>query len=116
MVDVLEIGYAVKRRRAQLGMTQEQVAKASGVSKRCVWSIEMGENSGVQFDKLTAVLGALGLDLVIAEEDSPISCQSQANNGAKIAEDAAGKRESGADHSVPSSTIDALAVLTGGKL
>ena len=63
MIDALEIGYAIKDRRAELGMTQAQLAEASGVSKRCLWSLELGQNPGVQLDKLTAVLGALGLGL-----------------------------------------------------
>lgn len=63
MLDALEIGYAIKDKRAQLGMTQAQVAKAAGVSERCLWSLELGQNTGVQFDKLTAVLGAPGMEL-----------------------------------------------------
>ena len=35
MVDALEIGYAIKDRRAELEMTQAQLAEAAGVSKRC---------------------------------------------------------------------------------
>lgn len=58
MVDALEIGYAIKDRRAELGMTQAQLAEAAGVSKRCLWSLELGQNPGVQLDKLTAVLRA----------------------------------------------------------
>ncbi len=63
MVDALEIGYAIKDRRTELGMTQAQLAEAASVSKRCLWSLELGQNPGVQLDKLTAVLGALGLEL-----------------------------------------------------
>ena len=33
------------------------------MSKRRLWSLELGQNPGVQLDKLTAVLGALGLEL-----------------------------------------------------
>ena len=47
MLDALEIGYAIKDKRAQLGMTQAQVAKAAGVSERCLWSLELGQNTGV---------------------------------------------------------------------
>ena len=36
MVDALEIGYAIKDRSAELGMTQAQLAEAAGVSKRCL--------------------------------------------------------------------------------
>ena len=65
MVDALEIGYSIKERRLELGMTQAQLAEAAGVSKRCLWSMELGQNSGVQLDKLTSVLGVLGLELEI---------------------------------------------------
>lgn len=44
MVDALEIGYAIKDRRAELGMTQAQLAEAADVSKRCLWSLELGQN------------------------------------------------------------------------
>ncbi len=71
VIDALEIGYAIKDRRAELGLTQAQVAEAAGVSKRCLWSLELGQNPGVQLDKLTAVLGALGLDLRIDKGDLP---------------------------------------------
>lgn len=37
MVDALEIGYAIKDRRAELGMTRAQLAEAAGASKRCLW-------------------------------------------------------------------------------
>lgn len=65
MVDALEIGYAIKQRRAELGLTQAQLAERSGVSKRCLWSMELGQSSGVQLDKLTAVLTALELELTL---------------------------------------------------
>lgn len=65
MVDALEIGYSIKERRLELGMTQVQLAEAAGVSKRCLWSMELGRNTGVQLDKLTSVLGVLGLELEI---------------------------------------------------
>lgn len=72
MVDALEIGYAIKDRRAELGMTQAQLAEAAGVSKHCLWSLELGQNPGVQLDKLTAVLGALGLELTVGNpSDEP---------------------------------------------
>lgn len=70
MVDALEIGYAIKQRRAELGLTQAQLAERAGVSKRCLWSMELGRNSGVQLDKLIAVLSALDLDLTLSSTDS----------------------------------------------
>ena len=77
MVDALEVGYAIKDRRAELGMTQAQLAEASGVSKRCLWSLELGQNPGVQLDKLTAVLGALGLGLELTVGNPPDGSQAE---------------------------------------
>ena len=82
MVDALEIGYAIKDRRAELGMTQAQLAEAAGVSKRCLWSLELGQNPGVQLDKLTAVLGALGLELTVGNpSDEPQAEQFESDSG-----------------------------------
>lgn len=71
MLDALEIGYAIKDARSELGMTQAQLAEAAGISKRCLWSLELGQNPGVQLDKLLAVLKALGLDLSIVAGEAP---------------------------------------------
>ena len=82
MVDALEIGYAIKDRRAELGMTQAQLAEAAGVSKRCLWSLELGQNPGVQLDKLTAVLGALGLELTVGNpSDEPQAVPFESDSG-----------------------------------
>lgn len=84
MVDALEIGYAIKDRRAELGVTQAQLAEAAGVSKRCLWSLELGQNPGVQLDKLTAVLGALGLELELTvgnPSDEPQAEQFESDSG-----------------------------------
>ena len=60
MVDALEIGYAIKDRRAELGMTQAQLAEAAGVSKRCLWSLKLGQNPGVQLDSSPPCSGPWG--------------------------------------------------------
>ena len=65
MLDDLDIGYAIKDARAQSGLTQAQLADAAGISKRCLWSLELGQNPGVQLNKLLAVFKVLGLDLQI---------------------------------------------------
>lgn len=103
VIDALEIGYAIKDRRAELGLTQAQVAKAAGVSKRCLWSLELGQNPGVQLDKLTAVLGVLGLDLRIDKGDVP-SFRAQKETPSAKPTDAPPHRDN---------TFDALAILTG---
>ena len=109
MVDALEIGYAIKKRRAQLGMTQAQVADAAGVSKRCLWSLELGQNPGVRLDKLTAVLDVLGIDLCLGEADAlPGSARGDEVHGLHR------KQPKGtAPRPAAAGAIDALAVLTG---
>ena len=77
MLDALEIGYAIKKQRAKLALTQAQVANAAGISKRCLWSLELGQNPGVQLDKLIAVLGVLGLDLQVKHTKSSSSRDTQ---------------------------------------
>ena len=103
VIDALEIGYAIKDRRAELGLTQAQVAEAAGVSKRCLWSLELGQNPGVQLDKLTAVLGTLGLDLRIDKGDVPI-IDAQTETPSAKPTDASPHCDNG---------FDALAILTG---
>lgn len=99
MVDALEIGYAIKDRRAELGMTQAQLAEAAGVSKRCLWSLELGQNPGVQLDKLTAVLGALGLELTVGNPSDGPQAEQLGIGGPAARDDA---------------SAGALSILTGG--
>lgn len=119
MLDALEIGYAIKDRRAELGLTQAQLAETAGVSKRCLWSLELGRNPGVQLDKLIAVLGALGLDLVIdatggAESSAhpeKIAASNDTNHVLQTPTDTTPDTSPAEE----SATIDAVAILTGGK-
>lgn len=108
MLDALEVGYAIKDARAELGLTQAQLAEAAGISKRCLWSLELGQNPGVQLDKLLAVLRVLGLDLSIVAGEAPDDETS----------DGAGRMEKVGDTS-PSfkrnDGFDALSILTGGR-
>jgi HTH-type transcriptional regulator / antitoxin HipB len=55
---------AVRRRRAQLKLRQEELADLAGVSERFVYALENGKGT-VQLDKVLAVLNALGLHLEI---------------------------------------------------
>ena len=143
MVDAIEIGYAIKDRRAELGLTQAQLAEAAGISKRSLWSLELGRNPGVQLDKLTAVLGALGLDLAISTADAaepiepvagaaPSSAQSKSRTAASTtpntspsqrasrtapstSSEAAKATAGNASGANTSGAIDALSILTGGR-
>ena len=47
MLDALEIGYVIKDARSELGMTQARLAEMAEISKRCLWSLELGQNPGV---------------------------------------------------------------------
>ncbi len=108
MIDSLDIGYAIKDRRAQLGLTQAQVADAAGISKRCLWSLELGQNPGVQLDKLTAVLKVLGLDLTITPCDiSKDSVERYKSNPPKTTQQTSTAQNSS------NNDFDALAILTG---
>lgn len=53
---------AVRSRRRQLRLRQDEVADLAGVSERFVYALENGKHS-VQLDKVVAVLSALGLHL-----------------------------------------------------
>lgn len=54
----------VKTRRKQLHLTQQQLAELAGCTWKFVYDIEHGKET-VRFDKLRAVLEALGLNLRI---------------------------------------------------
>jgi y4mF family transcriptional regulator len=53
---------AVRARRKELGLRQEELADLAGVSERFVFAVESGKAS-VRLDKLMDLLGALGLHL-----------------------------------------------------
>ncbi len=130
MIDALEIGYAIKDRRAELGLTQAQLAETAGVSKRCLWSLELGQNPGVQLNKLTAVLDALGLDLSISamnvtDTDAHPKVRAttvNANLAPRVTTDDADTVPHTATDTISDAStgkenvgIDAIAILTGGQ-
>jgi y4mF family transcriptional regulator len=62
--DSSALAAAVRRRRKQLGLRQDEVADLAGVSERFVVAVESGMVT-VRLDKLTSLLGALGMLLQI---------------------------------------------------
>ncbi len=60
--DKNELATAVRARRRQLRLRQDEVADLAGVSERFVFALENAKQS-VQLDKVVAVLCALGLHL-----------------------------------------------------
>ena len=67
--------YALERRK-ELGMTQRELARRSGVSERTIYSFELGEQPGMHLNKLLAVYQALGLSLVVERVD-PVDAPGQ---------------------------------------
>ncbi len=59
-----EMGLAVRARRLELGLKQQELAEMAGCSTRFVHTVEAGKPS-VRLDKLIDVLGVLGLRLSI---------------------------------------------------
>lgn len=55
---------AVRRRRAELGLHQDELAALAGVSTRFVHMLEHGKPT-VRLDKVLAVLGQIGVDFVL---------------------------------------------------
>lgn len=60
----VELASAVRIRREQLGLRQAELAALAGCSTRFVHTLEHAK-AAIQLDKLLAVLGVLGLGLVI---------------------------------------------------
>lgn len=59
----------VASRRRQLGMTQQALADAAGVSRKLVCDAEAGKLT-MQLDGLVKICNALGCDLVVREAHS----------------------------------------------
>jgi len=68
----LEIGRRVREAREALGLRQDDLALAAGVSTRVVHQIENGKPTS-RLDTLVRVLGALGLNLEVAERISRVA-------------------------------------------
>ncbi len=54
----------VYQARTRANITQGELADRAGVSRHTVVNIESGAAAGVRLDKLSAVLGALGMELM----------------------------------------------------
>ena len=67
-VDVLahRLGTAIRRRRKELALTQQQLADFAGCGLAFLYDLERGKRS-VRLDKVLAVLDVLGLELRVDE-------------------------------------------------
>jgi transcriptional regulator with XRE-family HTH domain len=61
-MDLKEIGYAIKRRRAVLGVNQRTVSELSGVAVNTLVAIERGEGNP-QISTLLDILETIGFQL-----------------------------------------------------
>lgn len=65
-----QLGQAARSRRRELGLTQQQLADAAGVSRGFVVRLERGDSVAMYPQKLIDLLHALGLDLLVAPQSS----------------------------------------------
>ena len=70
-MDLRQIGSIVSARRAKLGMTQEQLALFSGLSRATINELERGSLEELGVAKLSSILSVVDLDLS-ATEKKPI--------------------------------------------
>jgi transcriptional regulator with XRE-family HTH domain len=63
MAMLYEIGWQIKRRRIELGMTQDLLARASGLSRATIIELESGTIKDLSFNRTSRVLSVLGLGL-----------------------------------------------------
>lgn len=54
------MGIKIKERREELGMTQEELAQKSGISRQTISSIETGKYENVLVGTLASIATALG--------------------------------------------------------
>jgi len=65
------LGVAMHDARMRAGLTQEQLAERSGVSRRWIGAVEAGRRPGAEISRVFDVLRALGLGLSLAEVEPP---------------------------------------------
>ena len=65
-----EIGVRVRAARKELGLRQDELAIAAGVSTRAIHQIEHGKPTS-RFDTLSRVLDVIGLGLTVTEHPGP---------------------------------------------
>ena len=61
-MNLIDIGHAVSARRAELGLTQAQLAHLSGLSRQTLVGLENGTLSDLGVNRVGQVLAVLGLD------------------------------------------------------
>lgn len=67
MIDLDELGKSIRTRRTQLGLSREQLAEASGISRARIEALENARLGEIGVQNLGRVLNAVGLDLRVTE-------------------------------------------------
>jgi transcriptional regulator with XRE-family HTH domain len=68
-MNLREIGLKVGQRRADLGLSQERLAKLCGLSRSTIHHLERGSLNDLGVVKLLSLLSLLGLDVVTQEHN-----------------------------------------------
>lgn len=63
MIDLSTIGEAVRKRRKELGLSQQELAELANVARNRIAPLENDRLPEIGFRTLTKILHALGLDL-----------------------------------------------------
>lgn len=66
--DPVALGRALRQRRIELGLTQDEIAEGLGISRTTVSKVERGQ--GVQMSIWLEVAGAVGLDVLLSPRHS----------------------------------------------
>ena len=66
MTPILELGFAVRTRRSDMGLTQTSVAALSGLSRATVNQLEKGTVKDLSLARTARLLDVLGLSMTIA--------------------------------------------------
>jgi transcriptional regulator with XRE-family HTH domain len=69
---VQRIAAAMRRRRAELGMTQNDLAEVIGLDRQYVTGLESGR-AVRQLERLVTALNGLGLELVVVPRGHPLA-------------------------------------------
>jgi transcriptional regulator with XRE-family HTH domain len=69
MLSLIEIGSRIVSTRKALKLSQKDLAKKAGISRATLEALENGRAGELGFSKLTRILAAIGLDLVLQEEN-----------------------------------------------
>ncbi len=72
-----QIGQAIRDKRLQRGLTQQELADASHVSRSLIVRLEKGTATALYPEKLIGVLDALGLYLILASDQDENSAPPQ---------------------------------------